>query len=172
MDGWRVDLRGAPCGLRPCRVQNPFRMRDCRERPCVVPRRVKSTCGLIHMWAEIYPPSSVAERDKLLAVFFPPKRGSLFQESFRTTQQDDEWRPICRLIRRLRRRMRANYKDEPQRKIILVMFALRKKGFPLGGSWRRRRLMRGDKSVLFRLFRSLSLIPHTAEFPDPPKGGS
>ena len=78
----------------------------------------------------------------------------------------------ARLTRRLRRRVRANYKDEPQRKIILVMVALRKKGFPLGGSWRRRRLMRGDKSVLFRLFRSLSLIPHTAEFPDPPKGGS
>ena len=172
MDGWRVDLRGAPCGLRPCRVQNPFRMRDCRERPCVVPRRVKSTCGLIHMWAEIYPPSSVAERDKLLAVFFLPKGEAFFKSPFVLRNKTMSGDKYARLIRRLRRRMRAIDKDEAQRKIILVMFALRKKGFPLGGSWRRRRRMRGDKSVLFRLFLSLSLIPHTAEFPDPPKGGS
>ena len=172
MDGWRVDLRGVPCGLRPCRVQNPFRMRDCRERPCVVPRRVKSTCGLIHMWAEICPPHQSLNATNCLQ-FSSPQKGKPFCKSpfvlRNKTMSGDQY---ARLTRRLRRRVRANYKDEPQRKIILVMFALRKKGFPLGGSWRRRRLMRGDKSVLFRLFRSLSLIPHTAEFPDPPKGGS
>ena len=105
--------------------------------------------------------------------FSSPQKGKPFCKSpfvlRNKTMSGDQY---ARLTRRLRRRVRANYKDEPQRKIILVMVALRKKGFPLGGSWRRRRLMRGDKSVLFRLFRSLSLIPHTAEFPDPPKGGS
>ena len=51
----------------------------------------------------------------------------------------------------------GNYKDEPQRKIILVMFALHKKGFPLGGSWRRRRLMRGDQFALAQCLQSLVL---------------
>ena len=53
---------------------------------------------------------------------------------------------------RRRRRMRADRKGKPQHKMIFAisamfttfaMFAQRKEGFPSGGSWRRRRLMRG-----------------------------
>ena len=40
----------------------------------------------------------------------------------------------------------ANREDNPRFKIIFAMFARRKEGFPSGGSWRRRRLMRGDKT--------------------------
>ena len=84
------------------------------------------------MWAEIYPPSSVAERDKLLAVFFLTKGEAFFKSPFVLRNKTMSGDKYARLIRRLRRRMRATYKDEPQRKIILVMVALRKKGFPLG----------------------------------------
>ena len=33
-------------------------------------------------------------------------------------------------------------------KVVFAMYARRKEGFPSGGSWRRRRLMRGDQSPL------------------------
>ena len=40
------------------------------------------------------------------------------------------------------------------------MFARRKKASPRGGSWRRRRLMRGDQSPLTQRLQSLALPPH------------
>ena len=166
MDGWRVDLRGAPCGLRPCRVQNSFRMRDCRERPVC-----RSTLGEKHLRTYSYVGRNLSPLISRLRRQLPPKGKPFCKSPFVLRNKTINGDKYARLIRRLRRRMRANYKDKPQRKIILVMFALRKKGFPLGGSWRRRRLMRGDKSVLFRLFRP-SPITHTAESPILPKGGS
>ena len=96
---------------------------------------------------------------------FPP-RGSLLQESFRTTQQGDEREQYCppssvsygdsfpprgSLFTKFlshyttRRRMRANRKGKPQHKMIFAisamfttsaMFAQCKEGFPLGGSCR------------------------------------
>ena len=64
--------------------------------------------------------------------------------------------------------MRADRKGKPQHKMIFAisamfttfaMFAQRKEGFPSGGSWRRRRLMRGDQSPLTKRLQSLALPP-------------
>ena len=91
-----------------------------------------------------------------------PPRGSLLQESFRTTQQGDEREQYCppssvaygdspprgSLFTKFlshyttRRRMRANRKGKPQHKMIFAisamfttsaMFAQCKEGFPSGG---------------------------------------
>ena len=45
-------------------------------------------------------------------------------------------------------------------KVIFAMYARRKKGFPSGGSWRRRRLMRGDQSAPAQHLQNLT-PPHT-----------
>ena len=44
--------------------------------------------------------------------------------------------------------MRASYESNQRFKAIFTLFAQCKEGFPLGGNWRHRRLMRGDKSAL------------------------
>ena len=42
-------------------------------------------------------------------------------------------------------------------KVVFAMYARRKEGFPSGGSWRRRRLMRGDQSPPAQRLQSLTL---------------
>ena len=56
VSGGRDDTRGAPCGLRPCRVRNLSECNIVGNDPWVVPVRVKDTFLLV----QIYPPSSVA----------------------------------------------------------------------------------------------------------------
>ena len=58
-------MRGAPFGLRPCKVRKPLKIRD-----------VASVERYIFIGAEVYPPSSVA-----YATAFPP-RGSLLRRFF------------------------------------------------------------------------------------------
>ena len=69
-----------------------------------------------------------------------------------------EGKPFCKIPFALHdKATRANRKGKPQLKDIFdissmyptfAVFAQCKEGFPSGGSWRRRRLMRGDQSPL------------------------
>ena len=60
---------------------------------------------------------------------------------------------------------KENHKAKPQFKVILAMFALRKKGFPLGGELSRKRLMRGDQSPPTQRLQKLTLLHQTGAKP-------
>ena len=96
--------------------------------PCVVPFQLKVTCRSVLCYGRrrLIPPHQSLSRQ------LPP-----------------EGKPFCESLFALHdKMMRADRKGKPQCKAIFTMFAQRTEGFPSGGSWRRRRLMRGDKSAL------------------------
>ena len=96
--------------------------------PCVVPFQLNVTCRSVLCYG----------RRRLI-----PPHQSL------SRQLSPKGKPFCESLFALHdKMMRADRKGKPQCKAIFTMFAQRTEGFPSGGSWRRRRLMRGDKSAL------------------------
>ena len=107
--------------------------------PCVVPFQLKVTCRSVLCYGRRrwIPPHQSLSRQ------LPPKG-----------------KPFCESLFALHdKMMRADRKGKPQCKAIFTMFAQRTEGFPSGGSWRRRRLMRGDQSALMRGIPSKRLPP-------------